>query len=115
MRQSTGQASQVTMPASLPDAVVSAASVMTPSHSAPRGGGGENCRAHAIRRCRYAADAHAAGVIDAAQDGRCRRDEGGLADTLGAEGTKGLGILDDEDLDRRHVADRGGEIVVQVL
>ena len=36
-------------------------------------------------------------------DGTCRGHQSDLPDALGAEGTLGLGVLDQNDLDRRHV------------
>ena len=53
--------------------------------------------------------------MDRAQDGRRRRHQAGLADTLGARGAERLAILDQDAFDLGHVADGGNEIVVQVL
>ena len=46
-------------------------------------------------------------MIDAAEDRRRRGDQGRFADPLGAEGAKRLQILDQDGLDRRHVAKVG--------
>ena len=59
--------------------------------------------------------AHAGCVMDGAQDGRRRRHQGRLADSLGARRTQRFAILDQDALDLRHVADGRDQIVVQVL
>ena len=68
-----------------------------------------------MRQQRDAVGAHAGRVMDGAEDGRGRRHQRGLADSLGARGTERLAILDQEALDLRHVAHGRNEIVVQVL
>ena len=51
----------------------------------------------------------------ALEDGRRGRDQRRLADALGAEGTDGSAILDEDGLDLRHVAEGRDQIVVQIL
>ena len=63
----------------------------------------------------HAADAHAGRVVDRVEDRRRGRDQRLLADALGAERADRRGILDQDRFDRRHVADRRDQIVVQVL
>ena len=58
---------------------------------------------------------HARSVADGPQDCRCGGDQRRLADTLGTKRSLGLAILDQMDLHGWHIANRGDEIVVQVL
>src|SRR6185437_13018944 len=102
MRQSTGQASQTTMSACF----LSSVSVI--ARSLER-------RPHPVRRRRNTAEANARRMMDRVEDRWRRRDQRRLADPLGAIGAERLGVLDEQALDRRNVADRRDEIVVQVL
>ena len=53
--------------------------------------------------------------MDRVEDRRRRRHQGRLADALGAPGPERLGVLDQVDRDRRHVADGRDQVVVQVV
>ena len=68
-----------------------------------------------MRQHRDLAQRHAGRVADGGEDRRRRRDERRLADAFGAEGALRFRILDQPDVDLRHVADRRDQIVVQVL
>ena len=71
--------------------------------------------AHAVGRRGHAVNAHADRVMDGVQDRGRGRDQRLLADALGAERADRRGVLDQDRLDRRHVADGRDQIVVQVL
>src|SRR6266702_5402799 len=102
MRQSTGQASQTTMSPGF----FSITSVIACRLQ---------CRAHAVRRRRNAADADASRMVDGVEDRRRRRDQRGLADALGDVRAERFRILDEQTFDLGYVADRRNEIVVQIL
>ena len=72
-------------------------------------------RTQAIRRRWNARDAGAGRVMDGVEDCGRGRYQSLLADPLGAKGSDGSRLLDENAFHRRHVADGGNEIVVQVL
>ena len=69
----------------------------------------------ARRRRRHLGHQHAGGVADGVEDRRRGRDQHMLAQPLGAERSFRIGNLDQDGLDRRHVADGRDQIVVQIL
>ncbi len=114
MRHSTGQASQVTIPGRLDGGG---------ERGFVRGvgggvGGGHGAGSAASTRSGVAGTRVRRTPVacgDRVQDGGGGGDQGGLADALGAVGAERVGVLDQDGLDRRHVADGRDEIVVQVL
>src|SRR6476661_6383596 len=76
---------------------------------------GENCRAKPVGCCWHAAHANANRIVDSVENCGCSRNYGLLADTLGTERANWRRILDQDRFNRRHIANRGNQIVVKVL
>ena len=68
-----------------------------------------------VRRRWNARDAGAGRVMDGVEDCGRSRDQSLLADPFCAKGSDGRRLLDENAFHRRHVADGGNQIVVQVL
>ena len=58
---------------------------------------------------------YAGRVTNRAEYGGWRRNKRGLAHTFRAVGPEGFGVFDQDNIDRRHVADGGDQIIVQIV
>src|ERR1700736_4081715 len=105
MKHITGQASQ---------RILSSILAVTSSMSASLAGKCDG-RDHAIGRRGYLANARAGRMMDRVENGRRRGDQRLFANALGAERADGRSVLHKNGFDRRHVADRRDEIIMQVL
>src|SRR5215813_6133149 len=72
-------------------------------------------RAEPIRRGGRVTHAHAGRMMDRVEDRRRGRDQRRLADPLGAVRAERLAVLDQDHLDRRDVAERRDQVIVEVL
>src|SRR6202023_3374575 len=76
---------------------------------------GEDGLAYAVRGCGNPAHAYPGRMVNRIEDGRRRRDHGLFADAFRPEWPYGRGVFNQDRFDRRYIAGRGNQVVMQVF